>query len=70
MVCGNGHVQGNGPATAEDEADFGHRGSVLRKKETKEKQKVSKGRFCPECFLGTMLSRSHLKGPKLEKALK
>ena len=43
MICHNGHDQGRGLATAEDDADFGHQGTVVRKKVTKEKQKISKG---------------------------
>ncbi|KAL2413105.1 hypothetical protein ABEF95_014573 [Exophiala dermatitidis] len=39
--CDNGHDQGRAPVTAEDELDYGRQGKVLRKKEPKEKQKVT-----------------------------
>lgn len=41
--CDNGHDQGRAPVTAEDELDYGRQGKVLRKKEPKEKQKVTGG---------------------------
>ena len=43
-LCDNGHDQGRGLATAEDDADFGRQGSIVRKKVDREKQKISKGR--------------------------
>ncbi|EXJ90819.1 hypothetical protein A1O1_03924 [Capronia coronata CBS 617.96] len=39
--CENGHDQGRAPVTGEDELDFARQGRVLKKKEAKEKQKVS-----------------------------
>ena len=48
LFCRNGHDQGRGLVTAEDDADFARQGNVVRKKVKREKQKVSKGRpnFC------------------------
>ncbi|KIX97599.1 uncharacterized protein Z520_06377 [Fonsecaea multimorphosa CBS 102226] len=43
IFCANGHDQGLGLATAEDDADFGRQGTVVRKKEIRKKQKISKG---------------------------
>ncbi|KAK5045895.1 hypothetical protein LTR84_008681 [Exophiala bonariae] len=40
--CANGHDQGRGPVTAEDDQDFVRKGKVVRKKEKKVKQKISK----------------------------
>ncbi|KIW26092.1 uncharacterized protein PV07_09219 [Cladophialophora immunda] len=42
IFCANGHDQDLGLATAEDDADFGRQGTVVRKKEIKTKQKISK----------------------------
>ncbi len=42
-VCFNGHDQGRGLATAEDDADFARPGTIVRKKVDREKQKISKG---------------------------
>ncbi|KIW94805.1 uncharacterized protein Z519_04782 [Cladophialophora bantiana CBS 173.52] len=43
IFCAGGHDQGRGLATAADDADFGRQGTVVRKKEVKRKQKISKG---------------------------
>ncbi|KEF57854.1 uncharacterized protein A1O9_05775 [Exophiala aquamarina CBS 119918] len=40
--CANGHEQARGIITAEDDADYARKGKVVRKKEKKSKQKVSK----------------------------
>ena len=45
IFCHNGHDQGRGLATAEDDADFGRQGTVVRKKIDKERIKISKGRL-------------------------
>ncbi|OAP55988.1 hypothetical protein AYL99_10140 [Fonsecaea erecta] len=42
IFCANGHDQGLGLATAEDDADFGRQGTIVRKKEDKKKQKISR----------------------------
>ncbi|EXJ70960.1 uncharacterized protein A1O5_05953 [Cladophialophora psammophila CBS 110553] len=42
IFCARGHDQGRGLATAADDADFGHQGTVVRRKEVKRKQKISK----------------------------
>lgn len=41
--CANGHEQARGAIIAEDDQDFNRKGRVIRKKEKKVKQKVSKG---------------------------
>ncbi|OCT54166.1 hypothetical protein CLCR_00315 [Cladophialophora carrionii] len=42
IFCHNGHDQGHGLSTAEDDADFGRQGTIVRKKVDKEKQKTSR----------------------------
>ncbi|EXJ54112.1 hypothetical protein A1O7_09449 [Cladophialophora yegresii CBS 114405] len=42
IFCHNGHDQGRGLTTAEDDADFGRQGTIVRKKVDKEKQKASR----------------------------
>ena len=42
-LCQNGHDQGRGPITAEDDGDFVRQGTIVRKKVKKEKQKITKG---------------------------
>lgn len=43
--CANGHEQARGAIIAEDDGDFARQGKVVRKKEKKSKQKVSKGEW-------------------------
>jgi len=50
IVCANGHQQERGPVTGEDEGDFARQGKIVRKKEKREKVKISKGQWhmiCP-----------------------
>jgi len=42
--CDNGHEQQAGLVTAEDEQDFSKQGKIVRKKEKKTKEKLSKGK--------------------------
>ncbi len=41
--CAQGHEQGRGLAVEEDPGDFGQQGKVVRKKQKREKQRISKG---------------------------
>ncbi|KIW83155.1 hypothetical protein Z517_02399 [Fonsecaea pedrosoi CBS 271.37] len=50
IFCANGHDQGLGLATVEDDADFGRQGTVVRKKEIRKKQKVSKVLHGPKAY--------------------
>lgn len=45
--CANGHEQNRGVVTAEDDQDYARQGKVVRKKEKKVKQKLSKSEFEP-----------------------
>ena len=47
VFCHNGHDQGRGLTTAEDDADFARQGTIVRKKVKREKQKISRGRPTP-----------------------
>lgn len=65
--CENGHDQGRAPVTADDDLDFARQGKVIRKKERKEKQKISGGKIVP-----SVLARSwaELIGPSVLHGIK
>lgn len=55
--CANGHDQGRGVITGEDEADFGRLGKVVRKKVPKTKVKASKSESLAFVSLNEILHR-------------